>query len=71
MEYSDIRKIEVVTNPSKANEFLDIGWLLLNIYTTAYDTQPPGSNHQTANYVLGWPFSFVHDKPQYPGTKSE
>ena len=69
MGYSDIRKIEVLTNPSVVNKYLSLGWRLLNIYTTAYDTQPPGSNHQTANYVLGWPVSFEHMEPEYP--KSE
>lgn len=69
MGYSDIRKIEVLTNPSEVNEFLAIGWRLLNIYTTAYDTQLPGSNHQTVHFVLGWPSSFEHMEPEYP--KSE
>lgn len=71
MECSDIRKVEVLTNPTKVNEFLALGWRLLNIYTTAYDTQPPGSNHQTLHYVIGWPFSFTIDEPPYPDTKSE
>lgn len=71
MEYSNITKIEVLTNPSRVNEFLALGWRLLRVYTTAYDTQPPGSNHQTANYILGWPFSFEHDEPLYPEAKSE
>lgn len=71
MGHSDIRKIEVLTHPTKVNEYLALGWRLLTIYTTAYDTQPPGSNHQTANYILGWPFSFEHDEPLYPETKFE
>ena len=69
MGYSDIRKVEVLTNPSLVNEYLSLGWRLLNIYTTAYDTQPPGSNYQTANYVLGWPFRFERMEPEYPGDK--
>lgn len=71
MEYSDIRKVEVLTNPSIVNEYLSLGWRLLNIHTTAYDTQPPGSNHQTVHYALGWPMSFEHLDPVYPKTKSE
>ena len=72
MEYANIRKIEVFTEPTVVNEYLALGWQLLNIYVTTTETQSSYSN-QTANYVLGWPFSFLDDGPVYPKntTKSE
>lgn len=71
MNYSDVEKIEVLTDYQLVNEYLSLGWTLLAIYTTACDTQPPGINHQTANYVLGWRFRFEREEPVYPNSKSE
>lgn len=70
MEYSQISKVVVLKKVSDVNEYLDLGWILLNVYLTAYDTQPPGSNHQTANYVLGWQSGFPPEEPKYPESRS-
>ena len=62
MELTSVTKVEVLQRSVKVNEFLDLGWKLLDTYKTAYDTEGPGVNHQTMNYVLGW----VGDNPKYP-----
>lgn len=71
MEYSHIRKIEVLTDPSVVNEYLALGWQLLNIYLKSNESQLPNSYSQTANYVLGWPFSLLQEKPLYPESKTK
>ena len=70
MNYSDVVKVEVFTDYKTVNEYLNLGWTLLSIYTTAYDTQQPGCNHQTANYILGWKYSLEREYPVYPNSKS-
>lgn len=54
MELSEVAKIVDLTNADAANRYLAAGWKLLNQYTTAYDTEPPGCFHQTQHFVLAW-----------------
>lgn len=67
MELSDVVKVEELENYLKVNEYLALGWKLLAIYKTAYNTEPPGSNYQYPHYVLGW----TDGEPCYPPTKEE
>lgn len=55
MDLSDITRVHETSRQSEVNEFLSLGWRILSVYTTAYDVIPPGCNHQTVHYVLGWP----------------
>lgn len=62
MDLSSVTKIDVQENSDLVNEYLALGWKLLSLYATSYDTGYPGCNHQTQHYVLGW----FGDDPQYP-----
>lgn len=62
MELCNVVKVEEMESYSKVNEYLALGWKLLAFYTTAYDAEGSGSNHQSPHYVLGW-----HEgEPVYP-----
>ncbi len=63
MDYSKISKVVDLCTIDEVNEYLEIGWIIADIYNSAYDTQYPGCNHQTAHYVLGWT---AEGEPQYP-----
>lgn len=65
MEISDVVKIEEVTDRYTANKYIELGWKLLHIYTTGYDSKPPMVYHQTPHFILGW----TNGEPVYP--KSE
>lgn len=54
MELSAVTKIVELTEQQEVNKYLELGWKILHIYSTSYDTQYPGCNHQTAHYVMGW-----------------
>lgn len=41
--------------PNETNDRLNLGWILLNTYTTCGDVEGPLVNDQEINYVLGWP----------------
>ena len=62
MELKDIIKLESFSSEETANKYLDLGWKIVNIYNTAYDTQPPGCAHQTPHYVVAW----FGENPTYP-----
>ncbi len=62
MEFTEITKMEEFTSLETVNKYLALGWKVVNIYTTAYDTQYPGCVHQTTHYVLAW----LGGVPQYP-----
>ncbi|WP_161844331.1 hypothetical protein [Pseudoflavonifractor sp. 524-17] len=62
MDYSEVRVIQELTDWKEANNYLSHGWTLIHIYHSAYDTQTPGSNHQTPHYVLAW----AEGEPVYP-----
>lgn len=62
MEMAEITRLEELTSIKDANAYLALGWKLLTHYTTAYDTEPPRCNHQTAHYVMAWSGA----EPKYP-----
>ena len=62
MKLSQVTKVEELKYSENVNQYLSLGWKLLDIYKTAADTFPPSSNHQTIHYVLGW----LDGEPQYP-----
>ena len=61
MEFAEITKVEVLSRSETVNEYLDLGWKLVNIYNAPYDEQCPGYA-QEARYVMAW----CGDNPQYP-----
>lgn len=65
MELSEITKVADLSSADELNRYLAIGWKLINTYTSAYDTQYPGCNHQTIHYVIGWSGS----DPEYPESR--
>jgi len=62
MNYSEVTKVVELQSQNEVNKYLDLGWKLLEIYKTTYDTCGPGANHQTAHFVLGW----TGGEPKYP-----
>lgn len=62
MDYSKIKVVEELENKFLVNEYLSLGWVMVNSYVTAYDSHPPGCYFQTHHYVLGW----IGENPQYP-----
>lgn len=69
MELTDITRVETLCDLGKVNEYLALGWKIINHYTTCYDTVAPGYNHQTLHYALAWfgPDPQFPPKPTYPG----
>ena len=67
MDLYAVSKMEEMTDIKKVNQYLELGWKLLHIYSTAYDTRFPGANFQTAHYVIGW----LDGEPQYPPKEKE
>lgn len=66
MKLTEITKLEEFTSIDKVNKHLEIGWKVVQLYTTAYDTEPPRCAHQTAHYVLAW----FGENPQYPPSEN-
>ena len=62
MELSDVVRVEELTHYVVVNDYLALGWKLLDIYKTAADYVLPASNHQTPHYILGW----INGEPKYP-----
>ena len=62
MDYSLVKKVEELINPKEVNRYLDLGWKLLQVYTTATDTDNPFVKDQCAFYVVGW----TEGEPKYP-----
>lgn len=62
---SAVVKVADLTKHSEVNEYLELGWRIIDTYKTAYDTEGPAANHQTLHYVLGW----VSGEPKYPERK--
>lgn len=54
MELMDITEVYETDRFDVANEYLGLGWSLLQIYTTTYDQEGPMVAHQTPHYILGW-----------------
>ena len=67
MNLMDVTQVTELASTTDVNKYLALGWKLVNIYTTAYDTTPPGCHHQTSHYVLVW----HGENPQYPPNKYE
>lgn len=62
LELTEVTKVEDLTTKEEANEYLRLGWKLINTYTRCYDTDGPAVKHQTPHFVMAW---FGAD-PQYP-----
>lgn len=62
MDKSEISKVVVLSNSTEVNAYLDLGWKLIETYTTCYDTSAPLYKHQTLYFVMGW----YGDNPKYP-----
>lgn len=59
-----IRRIEELKETHLVNYFLQIGWVLLEVYTQSYQStaRAPGESAYP-HYIVGWP----HDSPpKYP-----
>lgn len=54
MKLANVKQIFETSKWEEANKYLDLGWLLLDVYHQACDTFGPGLNHQTIYYSLGW-----------------
>ena len=59
---ASVRKVEELTNYNQVNAYLELGWALIAVYTTAYHTEGPAANHQTPHYIIGW----MNGEPKYP-----
>ncbi len=55
----DIKQVQETSSQSEANRFLELGWTLIDTYTTSLDDQP----YKSMVYVLGW---VSDDKPINP-----
>jgi len=60
IEHQDICKLYETDSYKKANEYLNLGWLLIS--THLYDYGHPVEKHQNTIYCLGWPKSFGEPK---------
>lgn len=59
MSHSDIRRVEEIRTSYEANRYLELGWVLLQVF--------PGTGMTTQDkwpfYIMGWT---TDDKPSYP-----
>lgn len=62
MELAEITQVAELTRVQDVNKYLDLGWHIIKVYTTAYDTEGPGCNHQSVHFVMAW----TGADPQYP-----
>ena len=66
MDLSSIKQVVTLESDKEVNRYLEAGWTLLSVYTTAYDSIGPGVNNLTPHFVLGW----ADGEPQYPKEES-
>jgi len=73
MNYKNIQKIEELYNYNDVNNYLAIGWTLLNQYTTVQDYIGPGASYQIVHYILGWEGSgdAVYPESEYVSTATK
>lgn len=64
MEFIDVAKVVEVEQTDRADQYIGLGWKLLRLYTTAYDTEGPRVYHQTPHFILGWPTE--GGEPKFP-----
>ena len=59
MNQTDIKRVEEIRTSYEANRFLELGWVLLQVFPS------PGFNAQDKwpYYIMGWT---GEEKPQYP-----
>ncbi len=55
MDYSQIRKIVELQDEKSVNKYLESGWVIINIYNSAYHTSDPRTVGQQQIFTLGWP----------------
>lgn len=67
MESIDVSKVIELDRTEDADEHIEIGWKLLELYTTCYDTIGPLIKHQTPHFILGWPSD--SGEPKFPKSK--
>lgn len=57
-----ISEIVDVTNCMDVNQYLDAGWVIVNIHNAAFTTGDPKTFGQMAHFTLGW----TEGEPKYP-----
>lgn len=62
MDYLLITEVTSIRSCDCVNKYLNAGWVLLNIYNSAYRTADPRTVHQEQNFTLGWP----GNNPKHP-----
>lgn len=67
MEHMDVSRVVEVRSADAADKHLAIGWKILTVYTTTYDTVGPLIANQTPHFVLGWPDE--GGEPQFPSAE--
>lgn len=53
MKLHEIKRVFETESQNECNEYLELGWQLIEVYKTCYDPDA-FPNHQTVHYVLGW-----------------
>lgn len=69
MTLLDITKISETDDLTEVNAYLELGWKLLHIYETTYETDDPNVHNQSPNFILGWPKGTTD--PLYPEYDSD
>lgn len=62
LELNEITRVEDLTSSEDVNAYLELGWKILNTYTTAYDTIGAGASNLTMHFVMAW----TGADPKYP-----
>lgn len=62
MDFTNVTKIEVITDHKTANLYIEAGWELALIYATLYPGPTKYTYDQVANYVVVW----MDGEPKYP-----
>ena len=69
MTFLDITKISETDDLTEVNVYLELGWKLLHIYETTYETDDPNVHNQVPHFILGWPKGAT--EPPYPEYDSD
>ncbi len=67
VETKDVKALHEVTDYEVANEYLKLGWVLLDKYKTCYDPVV-AADDQTMHFVLAW---IQEGEPERPASKFE
>ena len=69
MPLSNIKQVFETTKWETANEYLDLGWILLDVYHQAEDVVKPWCDYQKIYYSLGWLKESNPVHPENPYTR--